>query len=226
MIHDSMVLAVVPARGGSRGLPGKNLRHLAGKSLLGWTIAASADSKYIDRVIVSTDDEAIAAEARRYGAEVPFMRPARLASDEASTIDVVVHAIGELPGYSTVVVLQPTSPLRTAEDIDRCIERCRARGSCVSVSPAGKLPHWMFHIHDDRMEPLVVGGLPLRRQDATAPVVLNGAVYAAKIEWLLRHRTLIGKDTVPYVMPKERSVDIDDEPDLLWAEALLRRAST
>ena len=130
------VLAVITARGGSKGVPGKNLRPLAGKPLLSWTVEAALCAKCVTRTIVSTDAPEIADVAVKAGAEAPFLRPAELASDTASSADVVVHALEQCPGYDYVLLLQPTSPLRTADDIDAAFARMLAANgnACVSVS--------------------------------------------------------------------------------------------
>jgi CMP-N,N'-diacetyllegionaminic acid synthase len=226
------LLGLIPARGGSKGLPGKNVRPLCGKPLIAWTAQAAAASAYLDAVVVSTDDDAIAAAAASAGAEVPFMRPEHLAGDDAAMIDVVLHAIDSLAEtgrvFDAVVLLQPTSPLRATADIDAAIERLgddRVR-AVVSVCPA-------------EHSPLLAGELPpdgslskfLRPTDRTAnrqslPVFhrLNGAVYVARADWLRHERAFLGEGSFAYVMPAERSVDIDSELDFAIAECLLSRA--
>ena len=129
MIGNRKVLAVIPARGGSKALPGKNILTINGRPLIDWSIAAARGSRFVDRVVLSSDDDAIMAAAAACGCEVPFRRPTDLATDAASTIDVVLHALDALPGYDVVMVLQPTSPLRTAGDIDaacQTFDRARA----------------------------------------------------------------------------------------------------
>ena len=232
MIDGLKVLAVVPARGGSKGLPRKNILDLSGQPLIGWTLAAAQASRHIDRCIVSTDDDEIAASARACGGDVPFMRPAELASDTADTQDVLEHAIAELPGFDIVVILQPTSPLRTAADIDGTIDTMLVHDapSCVSVVEPGKSPYWSYTVDsDNRLTPLIDKSFSrMRRQDLPQAYVLNGAVYAARSQWLLDNQGPLGDGTVPYVMPAERSVDIDSAFDLELAALYLRyqQAST
>ena len=153
------VLGIIPARGGSKGMPKKNIRPLLNKPLIAWTIEQALKSKYIDRVVVSTDDPAIARLAKKHGADVPFMRPDKLATDKAKSIDVVSHALLSLPEkYDYVVLLQPTSPLRTADDIDACVKLCMSKGgnSCVSVTESEKNPHWMYSLdRNGRMHRLI-----------------------------------------------------------------------
>lgn len=227
MIAGKKVLAIIPARGGSKGVPRKNIRQAAGKPLIAWTIQEAQKSGYIDRIIVSTEDPEIAEIAREWGAEIPFMRPAELARDETPGIEPVIHAIRTLPGYAYVVLLQPTSPLRCQCDIDGCIELCRNRmaDSCVSVCEPEKSPYWMFTVDGEgRMQRLLdSGSITARRQDLPAVYALNGAVYVADTEALLRSESLIMENTVPYLMSKTSSIDIDTETDLAIATFLLEK---
>lgn len=219
------VLALIPARGGSKGLPGKNVRELGGKPLIAWTIEAAQRARYVHRVVVSSDDEAIIAVARAWGAEVPFVRPAALAQDDTPSMDVVMHALEHIAGVEWLVLLQPTSPLRTANDIDAALERCWQAGApaCVSVTPAATPPHWMFQLSDTgHLQALLPEDQrPQRRQDAPTWYALNGAVYVARIDWLRQMRTFFSRETVAYAMPPERSVDIDTALDWQLAACLL-----
>lgn len=224
-------LALIPARGGSKGVPQKNLRSVAGRPLLDWTIAAAVASKRVSRVVVSTDDPDIAQVAADCGAEVPFLRPASLATDEATTMGVVHHALEQLePSPELVVLLQPTSPLRTAADIDAAIELCIRNGgvSCVAVTEAAKSPYWMYRMsHDARLQPVLEppGGTASRRQDLPPVFVVNGALYVARADWVAGVDSFVAPDTVGYVMPTERSLDIDTELDFVFLEALLERGN-
>ena len=224
MIDGLSVLGIIPARGGSKGIPGKNIRNLAGKPLIAWTIEEASKSRYLDRVILSSEDDGIIQVARRWGCEVPFVRPAELSSDDTPGVEPVLHAIRTLPGYHYVVLLQPTSPLRTVADIDGCIELCaRSRAnSCVSVCEPDKSPFWMFTIDaDGMMHKLLEMDFASRRQDLPEVFVLNGAVYVAPSAVLLEHGTFLAHKTISYVMSKENSVDIDTELDIVLAEALI-----
>jgi CMP-N,N'-diacetyllegionaminic acid synthase len=216
LIGNERVLAVIPARGGSKGVPGKNIREAGGKPLIAWAIDAARGVERIDRAIVSSDDAAIIAAARKLGADVPFVREARLASDQAAAIDVVLDALARCPGHAWVVLLQPTSPLRTAADIDGAIDRCiEAKApSCVSVCAVSESPYWMYRIGaGGQLQPLLGEASQARRQDLPAVYVLNGAIYVARADWLARGKSFVGADTVAYVMPAERSLDIDTEDD-------------
>lgn len=218
MIDGRRVLALIPARGGSKGLPGKNILCINERPLIDWTIVAAKAARCVDRLVLSSDDERIAACAREAGCEVPFIRPADLATDTTAMIDVVLHALDQLPGYDYVVLLQPTSPLRIAADIDAaCLTlESRRTPACVSVSLVDQSPYWMCQIAaDGRVIPLFGSEMRgARRQDLPAVYAPNGAVYVADIAWLRRTRTFITDETVAYLMPPERSLDIDTAADL------------
>lgn len=219
------MLALIPARGGSKGVPGKNIREVVGKPLMAWTIEAAQQARCIDRVVVSSDDAAILQVARTWGAEIPFVRPAELARDETPGIDVVLHALQQLPGVTWVVLLQPTSPLRTAQDIDAAYALCQEKDApaCVSVTEVATLPWWMFRLSDEgRLRSFIPESeRPQRRQEAPPLYALNGAVYVARADWLRRTQSFLTDETLAYVMPAERSIDIDTPLDLTIAACLL-----
>ena len=226
MIEGQRIMALIPARGGSKGVPRKNLRMLAGKPLIAWTIEAAKSSQYIDEVVLSSEDDEIIQTARAWGCATPFVRPAVLAGDEVSAVLPVLHAIQEFPGFDYVVLLQPTSPLRLPADIDACIEQCLQANAnaCVSVAKPDKSPYWMMQLDERaRMVP-VLGWNPQYRQRQDLPEVfaLNGSIYVAKCDWLSVSETFLTEDTLAYEMPRHRSVDIDTELDLIVAEAILR----
>lgn len=217
MIDQHRVLAVIPARGGSKGLPGKNIRPVDGKPLLAWTVDAARGSRRVDRLVLSSDDDSIISAARDCGCDVPFRRPPALASDLATSIDVVLHALDQIPGYDVVVLLQPTSPLRSAADIDAACDEMAKMGApaCVSVSPTDQSPYWMYRIDARQaLEPIMEPPAGVtRRQDLPPVYALNGAIYVAHAGWLRDTRTFVTRDTVAYVMPRERSIDIDTIED-------------
>lgn len=227
------ILGLIPARGGSKGIPGKNLRLLGGKSLVARAVESGLESRLVSRVILSTDSEAIASEGRRAGAEVPFLRPADLAKDDTPSSAVVAHALewlekneGKLPGI--LVLLQPTAPLRQARHIDEALELLVSSGarSVVSVTPVpGHYhPSWQFSIRDGALCPyLETGKVPPRRQDLPPTYTRNGAIYAAWTETWLSGTMAYGPGCVPYVMEPEESVNIDSPEDLELAEFLLSR---
>jgi CMP-N,N'-diacetyllegionaminic acid synthase len=228
MINGKSILAIIPARGGSKGVVGKNIRDLAGKPLLAWTIEAAGKSQYIDRCILSSEDPEIIATAIAWGCEVPFVRPIELAQDETPGMEPVMHAINHLAYYDYIVLLQPTSPLRTVDDIDACIALCfeKNANACVSVTEPDKSPFWMYTLSEhNQMNPLMESHVFfLRRQDMPKTVALNGAVYVAKRDWLLLNRSFMSNETIAYEMPKERSLDIDTEFDLKLVKAIIRMA--
>lgn len=225
MIKGRRILAVVLARGGSKGLPGKNLMPLGGRPMVAWSVIAAGESRLVDRAIVSTDDPAIADAARAAGGEVPFMRPAALASDEATVHEAMIHALDQLgQPFDYVAALQATSPLRTGADIDGAIEACDSAGAatCISVVPAPKSIYWSFAIADTgRLAPVLDSQWQTRRrQELPAVYQPNGAVYVARVDWYRQNLTFVDRDTVPYVMPPERSLEVDSPLDMTLIRAL------
>jgi N-acylneuraminate cytidylyltransferase len=219
MIQGNSILAIIPARGGSKGVRRKNLREIAGKPLIAWAIEAGRKSQYIDRLILSSDDPEIISMARSWSCEVPFVRPAELARDEAPGIDPVLHALSALPeSYDYIVLLQPTSPFRLAEAIDGCLETCLRHHApaCVTVTEVDQSPFWMYRLDASRhLAPLIdQKSIPDRRQDLPKVYVLNGAVYVAQTAWLQQQQTFLTAETVAHIMPRERSLDVDTELDL------------
>lgn len=221
------LLAVIPARGGSKGIPRKNIKPLAGKPLIAWTIEAAKQANCIDRIIVSTEDDEIASVARAFGADVPFMRPAELAADDTPGIAPVLHAMEQLPRYDWLLLLQPTSPLRAAADIDGIWAFCQTRGapSAVSVCSVSKHPYWMYQRDtSDRLQPLIADRPDVtRRQDLPQAYALNGALYLARTAWLQERCGFVGPETLGYMMPEERSVDLDTPYDWRWVEYLIEQ---
>ena len=226
------VIALIPARGGSKGIPRKNLAPLAGKPLIAWTIEAALGSKNVRRVIVSTDDPEIAKVARQHGAEVPFLRPPDLAADEAGALGVALHALdwlgenaGEEPEY--LLLLQPTSPLRMTADIDAAIDLARTRGADAVLGVCEAEPHPFLARRVDESGVLSdfipLAEKPVRRQDFPEAYVLNGALYLNRSASLRASRTFQPPGALALVMPRERSLDIDTPLDLRLAEALLKK---
>ncbi len=225
MINDKTVLAIIPARGGSKQLPRKNILNLAGKPLIAWTIEAAHASKYIDKCIVSTEDKEIAYVAKSYKCEIPFMRPRKYATDDANSNDVVLHAIEKINGkYNFIMVLQPTSPLRTTQDIDQALEVLYKKqgSSLVSISKAQKPIQWYFKLENDgRINPLYPSMDIANRQDAFVTYLPNGAIYLSEISQFKALKTFYTESTLGYVMPLERSIDIDNKIDFYVAESIL-----
>jgi len=230
------ILAIIPARGGSKSIPRKNIKLLAGKPLIAWTIEAALQSHSLNRVIVSTDDEEIAGVSRQWGAEVPFLRPPELAQDDISAISPVLHAVqwlDEHEGYQPVYVmlLQPTSPLRTTQDIESAINLGLVHNadSVVSVCEVKTHPCWAMGL-DDQGAVQNFLGLDLRelqkkypcRQDLPPAYAENGAIYLAKRSVLLERQAFYGEKLYGYVMPAGRSIDLDTLLDLRLAELMLK----
>ncbi len=226
------VLGLVPARGGSKGIPHKNIRLLGGKPLLCYTAQAAQAARRLTRTILSTDDEEIAAVGRACGLTVPFLRPARLAQDDTPTLPVVQHALAwvEARGehYDAVCLLQPTCPLRRPDDIDACIERLEQEGadSVVSVLsvPAKYNPHWVYFEDQQgrlRLSTGVATPVP-RRQDLPPAFHREGSVYVTRRDVVVEKNSFYGERIVGYRMDPARSVNLDLPADWTRAEALLR----
>lgn len=239
MYQGKKILGVITARGGSKGIPRKNIKELCGEPLIAHTIRAAQGSKYLTRCIVSTEDEEIAQVARAHGAEVPFMRPKELAQDVSTSMEVVQHALSWLRNppdgkegetYDYLMILQPTSPLRTAEDIDTAIEKIVATDadSVISVMELSNFgPRKMHRIEGDTIRPYFdeheIGKESQRRQDLEPVYRRNGAaIYLTKAE-LVERGDLFGKVSRPYIMPRERSVDIDEPVDFELAEFWMKK---
>lgn len=228
--HKKRLLAVITARGGSKGLPRKNVLLVDGKPLIAWTISAALKAKCIDRIILSSDDAEIIDVAKSWGCEVPFRRPAELAGDTATSVDVVLHAISQMPGYDYVMLLQPTSPLRTAQDIDSAFSLIEANESlsCASVCESEQSPYWMYRLTGDgRLVNLIsLEGVAKRRQDLPPVYVLNGAIYVVKTDWFCQEKKFISEDCIAYVMPKDRSIDIDTGNDFAQFRSMVEGAGS
>ncbi|WP_341894455.1 acylneuraminate cytidylyltransferase family protein [Ferrovibrio terrae] len=227
MIGKEKVLAIIPARGGSKGVPRKNVRIVGGKPLIAWTVASALAAKTVDRTILSSDDPEIMTAAQDWGCEIPFTRPPNLATDTASMLDVVHHAVENCGGgFEWVVLLQPTSPLRSPDDIDATIYACVQANApaAVTVTPSDKSPFWMyFRGESGLMKPVLDDPrtLSYRRQDLPSAYALNGAVYVARRDWLKGRSSFVSPETICHIMPRDRSIDIDTEFDLSMLEAYL-----
>lgn len=227
-MYESMkIIAIIPARGGSKGIPHKNITNLCGKPLIGYTIEAAKQSTYIDDVIVSTDDLEIKKVSEQYGASVPFIRDSDIASDEAKTISVVVDALQRLlesgQEYDVVILLQPTSPLRTAEEIDVAIEvffQHQMEG-VVSVNVADISPFLLRTIHGHRLHRIIDESSTIRRQDMPTYYEVNGAIYINRVEEVTEGLSF-NDNPIPYIMNRDHSVDIDTWDDLIVAEKILK----
>lgn len=234
MIDKKKHIAVIPARAGSKRLPGKNLLSISGKPLIAWTIEAALESKMFDRVLVSTDSAEIAQTASGYGAEVPFLRPQELAGDQTTTIDVLIHLLQNLcPGarlpYSHLTLLQPTSPLRNAGNIREAMQFLAdsQADAVISVCKTEHSPLWSNTLPSDKS---LSGFIPEKIQKTPSQQLplyyrLNGALYICSIPRLLEEKTLfLPNKCYGYVMSRKNSIDIDDEIDFDLAQIYLNRS--
>ena len=226
------VVGIITARGGSRSVPKKNIALVGGKPLIAWTIEAALQSRALDYVMVSTDDDEIADVSRRYGVDVPFKRPAELARDDSPHVGVVTHAVSWLASQQSwtpeyAMLLQPTSPLRTTEDIQAAVDLALAKqaDSVVSVCAARHHPSLAMQIAPEGTLADFRGGVPQhldrRRQELPPAYALNGAIFLTRRRILLDQHTFYPARTFAYVMPPERSLDIDDRWDLHMAHVML-----
>lgn len=224
MYKDKTFLAIIPARGGSKRLPRKNLLDLCGKPLIAWSTEAGSKSKYIDKVVVSSDDDEILNISKTYGAET-IKRPAELASDTATTFDAIKHTIDSLQKYDYVVLLQPTSPLRNQKHIDEAIELLESKNAdaVVSVCEMDHSPLWSNTLPTDgNMNSFLRDEvLNKRSQDLEMYYRLNGAIYICKTQKLLKEKSFLIRDNIfAYKMDRTSSIDIDEKIDFLIAKTL------
>ncbi|NQV77510.1 MAG: acylneuraminate cytidylyltransferase family protein [Lutibacter sp.] len=231
MINGKKVLAYIPARSGSKGIPHKNIKLIAGLPLISYSIKAAQQSQFVDRIIVSTDSEEYAKLCKQYGAEVPFLRPQELATDDADETDVIHHLLNWLElhdseKFDIIIKLQPTSPLRTYKDIDNAIILFKGKvaDSIISVSEANVNPLWMNTLpDDDHMMNFIKEKDAKNRQELKKYYQLNGAVYVSTPGLIIKNNGWIGDNSYAYKMPRERSVDIDEPLDLEFVEFLLKK---
>lgn len=222
------ILGLVLARGGSKGVPGKNLLKMGGTSLLGHAIRSAREATTLDRLVLSTEDEALAKEGRAHGIDVPFQRPAELATDTAGTFEVVRHAVDWLARNENwradvIVILQPTTPFRRGHHIDAVVNRMRETGSdaALALRPVDYPPQWMYALSEEgRAKPFIEGEWPSRRQDATPVYQSSGMVYALKVARLDTATPMNSESLAATVVSQEESVNIDTPVDLALARAL------
>ena len=229
MYKGKSFLAVIPARGGSKGLPGKNIKPLLGQPLIAWSIESGLKSTYIDKVIVSTDDQEIADISKRYGANVPFIRPSKLASDISKTFDVLKHAIEyhKQESFDYIVLLEPTSPLRESKDIDLSIKSL-INSNADSIVGVGKTedqnPAFLVNMDNDGFISGYENKLMTvkRRQDISNVYFFEGSIYISKISSLLENKTFYHKKTIGYQFPKYKTLEVDDMDDYIMIEAIMK----
>lgn len=224
-----IVLALIPARAHSKRLPGKNLRKFCGKPLIAWSIQAAKSCSLIDRVIVSTEDPKLAEIARKWGADTPFLRPKKLSTDSASSMDVVLHAIARLEKdgkhYDAIVLLQPTSPLRTSKHLTEAISLFanKKANAVVSVATGAHSPYWTNRLTSKGSMSFFLRSLAAEPRNFRSPwYCLNGAIYIGRTSFLKERRDWYSDTTYAYKMPARDSCDIDTHDDFLMAELLMR----
>ena len=232
MINGKTVIAIIPARGGSKGLPGKNIKPLCGKPLIAWSIEAGLGSQYVDEVMVTTDSEDIANVARQFEASVPFIRPAELASDTATTFDAVKHVIDFYAHemhrqFDYIVLLEPTSPLREKDDLDHMIEKIISvdgkYDAIVSIGEVHEHPSIMKKTIGDAIEPYVKDlVMATRRQDSDAAYFPYGVGYIVKVGTLLEEKTFYPKRTTHHLIKRYQCYEIDDIYDFLAVENIIK----
>lgn len=220
-------IAIIPARGGSKGLPRKNVLDLAGKPLISWTIEACLQSSFVSKTVVSSDDAEILEVSSSYGAET-LLRPKELASDSALTIPVIAHVIDalkeQLEGYRYIVLMQPTSPLRTSKHLDEAfsIMSSSKATSLISVTQPVHSPLKSFKLEGCYLKGLINDEYPfMRRQDLPETYHANGAIYIVDIAEFIEHNSLLTSKCLPYVMTAKDSLDIDNIQDLSMAKSIL-----
>ena len=229
MYKNKKILAIIPARGGSKGIPHKNIMKICKKPLIAYSIEAAKESKYIDYILVSTDDTCIKEVSLSYGAKVPFLRPDEISTDRAKSIDVVLHGIDYLKehneNFDYVILLQPTSPLRTSDDIDTAIESVieADKDSLISVCECSENPILMRTIEKEKLKPVLeFNGDNLRRQELPTFYVFNGAIYINKVDMLQNKKEFVDENTMPFIMDSTKSIDIDNMIDAKIAEMILK----
>lgn len=237
MIHGKRVLVYIPARSGSKSIKDKNIVDVAGKPLMAYTIEAAKASKYVDRVIVSTDSEQYGAIAQKFGADVPFLRPSEFATDTSPEMDTTIHLMDWLENngleyfgkFDIIMRLQATSPLRTAEDIDKGLELFVSKDadSIISVFECPVTPLWMNTLPQDLSMANFIPE-PIRRknrQELPTHYQLNGAIFAARWDFIKQKKSWYGEKSYAFIMSKEHSVDVDDMLDLEFARFLISYGS-
>lgn len=223
------VIAIIPARSGSKGLPHKNIKLLCGKPLIYYTIKTAIDSGIFDKVLVSTDNEKYARISQEFGAEVPFLRPSELAEDMSSSVDVILHCLQELKKrgeeYDTICLLQPTSPLRTVNNIQDAFKlfKTKKANSIISVCECEHSPLWINSLDDSlSMEHFIDNDIKNKpRQILEKFYRLNGAIYIIKKNCLFEQQDFLGKKSYAYIMSQKESIDIDNKIDFIIAETLM-----
>jgi len=232
MFKNKTFLAIIPARGGSKGLPRKNIKELNGKPLIEWSIKTGLKSKYLDEVVVSTDDQEIADIAQQHGAKIPFLRPVYLANDTATSFDAIKHTIDFYKNtlnkeFDYIVLLEPTSPLRTIDDIDKAIEQLLESDASSIVGICKTEDQNPAFLVNKNAQGFIQGYenkdmKVLRRQDIQDVYFFEGTIYISATKTLLNTKTFYHKNTIGYEVPKYKSLEIDDMDDFIMVEAMMK----
>lgn len=234
MFEGKTFLAIIPARSGSKGLKDKNIKMLCGKPLMAWSIQAGLESRYIDEIVVSTDSKQYAEIASQYGAQVPFLRPKHLSLDESTTFSSIQHTIDfykhqQQKEFDYIVLLEPTSPLREAIDIDRAIEMLLAHPTAQSIVGISKTesqnPEFLIKLNAKNFIESYTGRgfAPLRRQEIKEIFFLEGTIYISQTQALLEYQNFYHQKTLGYEVPKWKSLEVDDEDDFVMIEAMAKK---
>jgi CMP-N,N'-diacetyllegionaminic acid synthase len=227
---DDKILAIIPARSGSKGLKNKNIKKINGKPMINYTVEAALKSEIFSNVIVSTDSQEYAEIAKKDGAEVPFVRPKKISTDEATTTDVILHAISEMEKrngrYDYFMLLQPTSPLRTAKNIKQAYSLLKEKNAnaVVSVCETEHNPLWSNTLDESlSLDNFINKRQDKRRQELPTYYRLNGAIYLAKVSYYMKHNNFYFNRSCAYIMNKRESIDVDDMIDFRLAEILMNK---
>lgn len=231
MYKGKRILAIVPARGGSKGLPGKNIKEMCGKPLIAWSIEHAQKSKYVDEIFISTDSREIADVAEKFGVKVPELRPAELARDTAPSSEFIVYTLEKMKKegnpFDYFILLEPTSPLRDVEDVDKSIEMLidnPESESCLGVCMSGTIhPAFMVTVGENGfLQPYEPDKQILRRQDLPSVYFFEGSVYVSEVEAYLKKRTFVHDKTIPYIVPEWKSHEVDDIVDFKIIETIMK----
>ena len=230
MYNNKKILAIIPARGGSKGLPSKNIKPLCGKPLIGWSIEQAQASEYIDEIFVSTDSREIATVAERFGIKVPFLRPSELATDTSPSSAFVLHTIDYYRNkgqeFDYILLLEPTSPLRDVDDINIAIEQLLNHNTAKSIVGVSKVeathPAFLVNISKEGLlKPYLEEMKVLRRQELNDLYFFEGSLYLSEIDYFMKTESFYHNLTLPYVVPKYKSYEVDDIVDFYIIEKLL-----
>ena len=228
MFKKNKILAIIPARKGSKRIPNKNLKKFNGKPLIYWSIKAAHESKYIDKVIVSTDSKLIREISIKHGSDVPFLRPKEISTSTSKSSDVIIHALNNINGYDYIIYLQPTSPLRDKKDIDDSIKL----GVNNNVKSLASFSHSLHHDpniifeFDKNKKKIKKTNFSKSENKRSSYYVLNGAIFLLKASWFKDNKKFIYKGTFPFIMDQKKSVDIDNSYDFEIAEYLMKKNNT